>query len=217
MLPFDLKPASRRALRVLCLGAHADDIEIGCGGTVLELVAARARVHFAVFSGGRRRVQEAAGSAARFLGKNARDRLSMWSFRDGHFPAQYTQIKEAMESLVRLAPDLVFTHYRDDRHQDHRVVSDLAWNTFRDQLILEYEVPKWDGDLGTPNSFVAVPRSTARRKVRHLLAAFPSQRRKDWFDEEVFLGLMRLRGMECRSPSGLAEAFYARKLGWSIG
>jgi LmbE family N-acetylglucosaminyl deacetylase len=216
MLPFELKRPAGRALRVLCLGAHSDDIEIGCGGTVLELLAAGARVHWAVFSGNAARVAEATRSARRFLGAGAQRRLTLWSFRDGFFPAQFEAIKEATETLTRLEPDLIFTHTREDRHQDHRVLSDLAWNTFRRQVVLEYEIPKWDGDLGQPNCFVPLPRATARRKVRYLMEGFATQRSKDWFDEETFFGLMRLRGIECRAEAGLAEAFYVRKMGWSI-
>jgi LmbE family N-acetylglucosaminyl deacetylase len=135
------------------------------------------------------------------------------AFRDGYFPAQFAEIKEAFEDVARdFRPDVVFTHTRDDRHQDHRVISDLTWNTFRNHLILEYEIPKWDGDLGRPNFYVPVSRAAARRKTRALLSVFGTQRSKDWFTEETFLGLMRLRGMECRAAGGHAEAFHARKV-----
>lgn len=133
-------------------------------------------------------------------------------FRDGFFPYDGAQIKAAFESLKPFAPDLVLTHYRHDRHQDHRVLSDLAWNTFRNHLVLEYEIPKYDGDLGTPNCFVPLDRVVCNLKVKHLEAAFGSQRDKHWFSSETFMGLMRLRGMECRAAGGYAEAFYARKL-----
>jgi LmbE family N-acetylglucosaminyl deacetylase len=134
-------------------------------------------------------------------------------FRDGFFPAQFAAIKDSFESLATgFKPDIVFTHARDDRHQDHRVISDLTWNTFRDQMILEYEIPKWDGDLGQPNLYVPVSRSTALRKARALMKVFGTQRSKDWFSEETFLGLMRLRGVECRATEGYAEAFCARKI-----
>jgi LmbE family N-acetylglucosaminyl deacetylase len=208
-----LTPPHRGPLRVLCLGAHPDDIEIGCGATVLGLVQRGADVRWAVFSGDDRRAEEASRSVRMFLGRDGGRRLALHTFRDAHFPAQFSAIKEAFETLAAgFRPDLVFTHYRDDRHQDHRVLSDLAWNTFRRQIIMEYEVPKWDGDLSTPNLYAAVTSRAAQRKVTCLMRAFASQRSRDWFGEEVFFGLMRLRGMECRAPSGLAEAFFGRKL-----
>lgn len=155
--------------------------------------------------------------ARRFLGKNSGDAVRLHAFRDGFFPAQFSEIKDAFENLAReFRPDVVFTHARTDRHQDHRVISDLTWNTFRDQLILEYEIPKWDGDLGQPNFFVPVTKGAARRKSKALMEVFGSQRSKDWFSEETFLGLMRLRGMECRAPDAYAEAFYARKMSVSL-
>ena len=211
-LPLVFPPRSG-ALKVLCLGAHPDDIEIGCGATILELVRQAADVRWAVFSGDDRRAEEAARSARLFLGADAGRRLVLHTFRDGYFPAQFAAVKEACEeTAATFRPDLVFTHFRDDRHQDHRVLSDLAWNTFRHQVILEFEIPKWDGDLSTPNLYVPVTSRAAQRKVTLLSRAFASQRNKDWFGDEVFFGLMQLRGMECRSPSGFAEAFFGRKL-----
>ena len=208
--------ASRRArLRVLCLGAHSDDIEIGCGATMLSLAARRPRPEFrwVVWSAAGTREREAIRGAGKFLGSAAAEAVRVHAFRDGYFPAQFAEIKEAFESIARdFRPDIIFTHARDDRHQDHRVVSDLTWNTFRRQLILEYEIPKWDGDLGRPNLYVPVSKATAGRKTRALLSVFGTQRSKDWFSEETFLGLMRLRGMECRAADGHAEAFYARKI-----
>lgn len=211
--PLPLTLPHRGPLRVLCLGAHPDDIEIGCGATVLELVRQAADLRWAVFSGDDRRAEEASRSARLFLGKDGARRLVRHAFRDAHFPAQFTAIKEAFEALAaRFRPDLIFTHFRDDRHQDHRVLSDLAWNTFRRQVVVEYEIPKWDGDLSTPNLYAPVTARAARRKVGFLLRAFATQRDRDWFGEGVFFGLMRLRGMECRAPSGFAEAFFGRKL-----
>jgi LmbE family N-acetylglucosaminyl deacetylase len=207
--------ASRKPLRVLCLGAHSDDIEIGCGATILRLAARRPRpeFHWVVWSAGGERELEAKRGARTFLGPGASKAIRVHAFRDGFFPAQFAEIKQAFESMAReFRPDIVFTHARDDRHQDHRVVSDLTWNTFRNQLILEYEIPKWDGDLGRPNFYVPVSEATARRKSEGLLSVFGSQRSKDWFSRETFLGLMRVRGMECRAAEALAEAFYARKV-----
>jgi LmbE family N-acetylglucosaminyl deacetylase len=211
---FDLLGKSSSPLRVLCVGAHADDIEIGCGGLILQLLRRHRKVDvdWVVFSANGPREREARRSADIFLRGARRHRVIVGQFRDGFFPYDGASIKELFESLKKTAPDLVLTHYRDDRHQDHRVLSDLAWNTFRDHLVLEYEIPKYDGDLGSPNCFVPLDRKTCERKIGHLQHVFGSQRDKHWFDPETFRGLMRLRGMECRAPHGYAEAFYARKI-----
>ena len=201
-------------LRLLCLGAHSDDIEIGCGGLILQLLRRRRNVSvdWVVFSARDQREAEARKSAALFLRNASRHRVLVKPFRDGFFPYE-PKIKDVFEELKSgPSPDVVLTHYRDDRHQDHRVLSDLAWNTFRDHLVLEYEIPKYDGDLGAPNCFVPLDRGTCKRKVAYLQRMFGTQRGKHWFDDETFFGLMRLRGMESRSPSGYAEAFYARKM-----
>lgn len=215
LLGLSFAGSRRKPLRVLCLGAHSDDIEIGCGATLLTLARLRPRPEFrwVVFSAAGQREREAKRGARKFLGGVATEAVRVHAFRDGYFPAQFAEIKDAFENLAReFRPDVVFTHARDDRHQDHRVVSDLSWNTFRNQLILEYEIPKWDGDLGRPNLYVPVSVATARRKARALLSVFGTQRSKDWFSEETFLGLMRLRGVECHAADGHAEAFYARKI-----
>jgi LmbE family N-acetylglucosaminyl deacetylase len=201
-------------LRILCLGAHSDDIEIGCGGTLYQLARMRPRPQFdwVVWSAIGARAKEAERGARRFLGAAAADAVQLHEFRDGYFPSSFDMIKDSFEQIARrFRPDVVFTHARDDRHQDHRVVSDLTWNTFRNQLVLEYEIPKWDGDLGRPNFYVPVSAAVARRKTSGLLDVFGSQRSKDWFTEETFLGLMRLRGMESRADGGYAEAFHVRK------
>ncbi len=214
MHSFDLVRRPAAPFRILCLGAHSDDIEIGCGGFLLQLLQAHRNIHldWVVFSATGRREQEARRSAALFT-RGARGlRVLTSTFRDGFFPSEFAAIKEVFETLkADPDPDLVLTHYRDDRHQDHRVLSDLAWNTFRNHFILEYEIPKFDGDLGHPNFFVPVERAICRRKVIYLQRAFGTQRAKHWFEDETFTGLMRLRGMECRAPDGYAEAFYARK------
>src|SRR5262245_56032331 len=201
-------------LRILCLGAHADDIEIGCGGLMLDLVARsrRVSVDWVVFSASASRAREARASAALFLRHAAESRVAIHGFRHGFFPYEGAAIKQVFEDLKALAPDLVLTHYRHDRHQDHRVLSDLTWNTFRHHLILEYEIPKFDGDLGAPNCFVPLTRTVCARKVKYLTAAFGTQRDRHWFSRETFMGLLRLRGMECRAAGGYAEAFYARKV-----
>jgi LmbE family N-acetylglucosaminyl deacetylase len=215
LLGLTLTGSRRQRLKLLCVGAHSDDIEIGCGATLLQLAARRPQpeVRWVVWSAGGRRESEAKRGARKFLGGLADEAVRVHAFRDGYFPAQFAQIKDAFESLAgEFQPDIVFTHTREDRHQDHRVVSDLTWNSFRNQLILEYEIPKWDGDFGKPNLYVPMTEAMARRKARALLSVFGSQRSKDWFTEETFLGLMRLRGIECRAPGGHAEAFYARKV-----
>jgi LmbE family N-acetylglucosaminyl deacetylase len=200
---------------ILCLGAHSDDIEIGAGATVLRLVREnpRARIVWVVLAAAGRRGEEARASAARFLEGAGGAEVVLQEFRDGHFPAQWVEIKAFFETLKRFAPDLVLTHYGKDLHQDHRAVSELAWNTFRDQLILEYEIPKWDGGLGSPNLFVPASGADADAKIGALMECFPSQAGKHWFDDLTFRGLMRLRGLECAAPEGLAEGFYARKVG----
>jgi LmbE family N-acetylglucosaminyl deacetylase len=212
MLPLGWTPPKHRPFRVLCAGAHPDDIEIGCGGTLRRLIGQHRtlEVTWAVFSGNATRRREADRSARAFLGGCPTRRVRLRRFRESFFPSQWARIKEAFESLRAYGdPDIVFTHFRDDRHQDHRVLSDLAWNTFRDHLILEYEVPKYDGDFGQPNLFVALSQDQARQKVQLILQHFRSQKSKHWFDSETFRGLMRLRGMECASR--YAEAFYCRK------
>lgn len=215
MIGLDLARPAGEGLRVLCLGAHSDDIEIGCGGTILRLLASRrdVEVRWVVFSASADRAGEARGSAERFLRDAAHATVEVHGFRDGYFPYQGAEIKDVFEAFKDApAPDLIFTHRGRDRHQDHRLVSELTWNTFRDHLILEYEIPKYDGDLATPNVYVPIDEETRRAKVDHLMAAFATQRSKRWFTPETFAGLMRLRGVECASPTGYAEAFHGRKL-----
>jgi LmbE family N-acetylglucosaminyl deacetylase len=211
MLNLALPRTAGRPLRILCVGAHSDDIEIGCGGTLLHLLASRrCAVDWVVFSAAGRREAEARRGARRFLRDAARSRVVLHSYRDGFFPADWERIKESFETIrSELEPDLIFTHGREDRHQDHRVLSDLAWNTFRNHQILEYEIPKWDGDFGTPNLYVPLSDALVRRKVAALMAVFASQRSKRWFTEQTFRAVLRLRGIEC--GAGWAEAFTLRK------
>jgi len=204
-----------RTLSVLCLGAHADDIEIGAGGTLLGWIAAglRLQVCWCVLSAPGARAAEARASAAAFLAGAATTTVELGQFEDGFFPYQGHEIKVWLEDLrARIEPDVVLTHRGGDAHQDHREVCQLTWNLFRDHLILEYEIPKWDGDLGRTNLYVPVDEQAAERKIAHLLAAFPSQADRDWFTADAFRAMLRLRGLEARSPSGFAEAFVARKL-----
>ena len=198
---------------VLAIGAHSDDIEIGAGATLLRLVREHpgARIVWVVLAAGGRRGEEARASAGRFLAGAGAAEVLLEGFRDGYFPQHWGAIKERFETLKRFEPDLVLTHYGRDLHQDHRVVAELTWNTFRDHLILEYEVPKWDGDLDQANAYMALPAAVLERKVELLLGNFGTQRSKDWFDADTFRGLARLRGMECRAPERYAEAFVLRK------
>ena len=204
----------QRLNRVLCLGAHSDDIEIGLGGTLLTLLERNPNleVMWVVFSAGGVRTKEANASARDFLRKAKRPQVIVKDFRTSFFPYEEEQIKDFFETLKPFAPDVVFTHYRDDRHQDHRVLSNLAWNTFRSHVILEYEIPKYDGDIGVPSVFVPVSRAHLQKKSRLLMKHFRSQSNKHWFTEELFMALPRLRGMECDSPTQFAEAFYCRKV-----
>lgn len=203
-----------RPLQILCLGCHSDDIEIGCGGTILRIAEQYpdARFHWIVFSAVGPRKAEAERGAELFLGKDRLGNTQFKSFPDAFMPFVGGDVKAAFEELKPMAPDLVFTHHRHDAHQDHRLIAELTWNTFRDHFILEYEIPKYDGDLGQPGVFFPLDLELCQRKVRHLMEAFGSQRSKRWFQPETFLALMRLRGMECNAPSGYAEAFYCRKL-----
>lgn len=201
-------------LHVLCLGSHADDVEIGCGGTVLKLLALDSNVHmhWVVFSSTPERAAEARTSAVSFMTGATETQIDVEAFRDGFFPYQGGEIKEYFEALKhRCTPDLIFTHYREDRHQDHRVISELTWNTFRDHLILEYEIPKYDGDLGSPNFFSTLDEETCRRKVRSIVELFQTQQNRHWFSADTFMGLLRLRGVEAAAPGGYAEGFYCRK------
>ena len=202
-------------LRILCLGAHSDDIEIGCGGTVLRILEENpdAEVLWVVMGASGQRADEATASAKSFLARARQKEVIVKEFRDGFFPYIGAEIKGFFEELKRrCAPDLILTHCRNDLHQDHRVVSELTWNTFRNHLILEYEILKYDGDLGTPNVFVHLTESLARRKVGILLDSFRSQVKKNWFTEDAFLAILRLRGLECNAPEKYAEAYHARKL-----
>jgi LmbE family N-acetylglucosaminyl deacetylase len=200
---------------VLLIGAHSDDVEIGCGGTILKLLESNGNVdvHWVVLSSDDVRAEEARASAALFLKNANRSDIAVEAFRGSYFPYVGGDVKEYFDSLgARVKPDLIFTHSRADLHQDHRLVCELTWNTFRKHLILEYEIPKYDGDLGRPNVYVSLEDRLCNQKIETLMSSFKSQLDKHWFTEETFRALLRLRGIESRSPSGYAEAFYSTKI-----
>lgn len=215
MLPLNISQAGAANLKILCLGAHSDDIEIGCGGTILRLLEKykNAEVRWVVFGGNPIRNKEARQSANGFLKKAKCRDIRLKQFPDGFFPFRGEEIKKYFEQLKKgFSPQIIFTHYRDDRHQDHRMISDLTWNSFRDHLILEYEIPKYDGDLGAPNLFVELEEKVCRQKIKLIVESFKTQGDKPWFSEQTFFSMLTLRGMESRSPTRLAEAFYCRKV-----
>ncbi len=214
MLKLTFVDPNRTGLKILCIGAHPDDIEIGCGGTIMRLIEEKEQPEFywMVFSARGQRRREARASAQSILGKLQKKTVVIKNFRDGFFPFEGYAIKDEFETLKRkFSPDLIFTHYRDDRHQDHRIISDLTWNTFRDHLILEYEIPKYDGDIGNPNIYFELTRSLCLSKRDLILKHFVSQQKKYWFTEDLLFSILRLRGMESGRSSEYAEAFYCRK------
>jgi LmbE family N-acetylglucosaminyl deacetylase len=201
--------------RLLCIGAHADDIEIGAGGTIRRILseASGVNVWWQVFSAVGERYAEAEASAKDILRHAAAYHLQLGDFRESYFPERWSAVKDVFEGMKRECdPDLILTHWRDDRHQDHRILSELTWNTFRNQMILEYEIPKYDGDLGNPNVYMTLAEEVCLEKVAGILAHFRTQAGRHWFTGDAFLALMRLRGIECGPQTRYAEAFYGRKL-----
>ena len=210
-LKLDLTPAAT----VLCIGAHCDDIEIGCSGALLELQQRTPGLafHWVIFSSDGEREQESRGAAERMLGAAPACTVDVQRFRGSYLPFEGAAVKDYFETIAaRVKPDVVFTHYLEDRHQDHRLLAELTWNTFRRHLILEYEIPKYEGDLGHPNVYVPLAKAVVERKVDMLMESFPSQHQRSWFSRDLFLAHLRLRGIECNAESGFAEAFHARKL-----
>ena len=215
MLDLILDSRNQRSLRILCVGAHCDDIEIGCGATLCALQSRGQKpvIDWIVLSGTAERRRETQRAMRMLVRRSCRGELQFGDFPDGRFPAVYAEIKNFCESLKgRPHPDLILCHERDDRHQDHRVVNEMIWSTFRDHVVLEYEVPKWDGGLGQPNVYVPVAAKDADAKVDSLMKSYSSQAKKDWYTRDTFMAMLRLRGLECRSQSGYAEAFHGRKL-----
>ena len=215
MLGIKFARSGTSGLHLLCLGAHSDDIEIGCGGTILRLLGENpdCSVTWIVFSASGERRQEAEVSGKRFLESAREKEIIVREYRDGFFPYTGVEIKSYFEELKgRISPDVILTHAGGDYHQDHRLINELTWNTFRDHLILEYEIPKYDGDLGSPNFFVPLPSELVEKKVNLIIESFLSQEGKRWFSKDTFLSLMRIRGVESNSPFQFAEGFYARKL-----
>ena len=215
MIQLSLDRGADSPLKVLCLGCHSDDIEIGCGGTILRLVEQYPRCTFdwVVFSATGVRLAEAQRGAELFAGSDRLRGARLQTFPDGFMPFAGAEIKVIFEELKEaVSPDLIFTHYRNDAHQDHRLIAELTWNTFRDHFILEYEIPKYDGDMGQPNVFVPLDDVVTQKKIGYIMDVFRSQHTRRWFHENTFLSLLRLRGMECNAAGGHAEAFYCRKL-----
>jgi LmbE family N-acetylglucosaminyl deacetylase len=201
-------------LSILCIGAHSDDIEIGCGGTMLKLLAEHKHiaVTWLVVSAAGVRASEARESAQRFLYTAPSKNIIVEAFEDSYFPYIGSDIKRYFQNFrKKVLPDVIFTHNRHDLHQDHRLISELTWNAFRNHFILEYETIKYDGDIGQPNFYVPLTSAQARAKIETIMNSFGSQKGKDWFTEDTFQAVMRLRGVECRAPEKVAEAFYCRK------
>lgn len=206
---------SQKNPKILCLGAHSDDIEIGCGGTILRLLREipDAQFYWLVFSANENRAEEATESAASFLSVTKLKTIDIQNFRESYFPFIGAEIKDYFEKLKKnYDPDIIFTHYGNDAHQDHGLISNLTWNTYRDHFILEYEIPKYDGDLITPNLYSNIETSDVENKVDHICRFFKTQKQRAWFSKETFRSIMRIRGIESNSPSGYAEAFHSRKI-----
>jgi len=214
IMPLDLRPGVNKTLNILCIGAHSDDIEIGCGGTILRLAQDYPiDITWVVLGASGIRRQEAQESVSDFLKSAGNTNVMITEFRNSYFPYDGKEIKEYIETVKSACnPDIIFSHYGEDLHQDHRFVSELTWNSFRDHLILEYEIPKYDGDIGSPNFFVPLSEETYERKINLIMKHFKSQESRSWFTPDTFKAMLRIRGIECNSPSGYAEAYYARKI-----
>ena len=214
MLELLLDKSRDSSLKILCLGAHSDDIEIGCGGTIMKLLQTYSNVEllWVVFSADEIRKKEALKSVSLISEKASKKEIRIHNFRDGFFPYHGSEIKECFEDMKPFNPDLIFTHQSNDYHQDHRQISKLTHNTFRNHLVLEYEIPKYDGDLGSPNVFSPIEKTLCNQKTKLIIDSFKSQEHNQWFSDSTFQAILRLRGIEANSPTGYAEAFYCRKI-----
>lgn len=215
MLKVNFEKPGGGTSKILCIGAHSDDIEIGCGGTILRLLAENKDVEmtWVVFCADGRRGAEAEKSAEMFLKNAKKKETEILAFRDGFLPYEGPKVKEYFEQLKEtVRPDIIFTHHRHDLHQDHRLISELTWNTYRDHLILEYEIIKYDGDLGTPNCYVHLDAATCEKKIDFIRTCFNTQKAKAWFSDDTFYSILRLRGVESNAPGRYAEGFYGRKI-----
>ena len=215
MLTLNFKKNDARPLKILCLGAHSDDIEIGCGGSILRLLQENqhTEVLWIVFSANSKRKKEAEDSAALFLTGAKKTEVRVENFRESFFPYIGADIKEYFEKLKQqFSPELIFTTCREDLHQDHRLISELTWNTYRNHLILEYEIIKFDGDLGRPNFYINLDEKICQKKIDIVINTFKTQENKKWFSSDAFMSMMRLRGIETNSDQRYAEAFYGRKI-----
>jgi len=215
MLKFKFAKEQNRPLRILCLGAHSDDLEIGCGGSILRLLEENpnTQIQWVVFSSNQERANEARTSADLFLANAGNKNIIIKDYRDAFFPYIGGAIEEYFEEIKRnINPNLIFTHCRNDLHQDHRLISELTWNTFRNHLIFEYEIIKYDGDLGIPNFFIPLTDKVCRRKIDYIFQCFETQGKRSWFTEDAFFSMMRIRGIESNAPDKFAEAFYCRKM-----
>ena len=215
MLQMVLKTMPNQHLKILCIGAHSDDIEIGCGGSILRFLSEYkdVEVYWAVLGSNGKRDKEVIGSANKFLANAKKKKIIIKNFKNSYFPYVGGEIKKFFEkNLKKISPEIIFTHYRNDLHQDHRIVSDLTWNTFRDHHILEYEIIKYDGDIGTPNFYVHLSNEVCREKIEIISESFKTQRNKDWFTKDSFYSILRVRGIESRAPEKFAEGFYCRKI-----
>lgn len=215
MINLNFNQTENSELKILCLGAHCDDIEIGCGGTILKLIEeySNITIYWVVFSCSEQRAHEATASSNKFLKEVSNKKVIIKNLQDGLLYFQFKELNEYFEQLKQdFSPDLIFTHYRQDKHQDHRLISDFTWNTFRNNLILEYEIPESDGNLGLPNLFVHLNEAVCHRKIQYVMDAFPTKINQQHFTEESFRSILRIRGIESSSPSHYSEAFHCRKI-----
>ena len=202
-----------KKIKILCLGAHPDDIEIGCGGSLLKLTSTYdTEVNWVVFSASEERKNEAITSANKFLEKSNKKTIIIKDYKESFFPYEGEKIKKYFYEIQDYNPDLIFTHFKMDGHQDHKTINELTWNTFRNNTILEYEIPKYDGDISNPNLYIILDKEQCRNKIKYINETFQTQQNKHWFNEQTFWSILTIRGVESRSATKYAEAFYANKI-----